>query len=397
MELPDLFQSRDDNKPKSTEDHVDIAIENLNEQIHAATDEGEDVLASVLRAQGAIMLSRFRAQRQPSRLAERKIERWIQRQLPKAENGHFKRALEIHTDGQVKQTSTDQQGIDADGSEDTVADDVHPTRDLDSLVGEDLRSRLYTRVVARIMAAYEVDADIPVYKQDNDNPGAFLFRGVPGTGKTHAAEGVVWVLSALGYDTGFYPATGSQIKSSDYGESEQRLEQLLRRADTDDHEVSVVFFDEFEDIANRSEHQATAAIANTLQSLTSGADVVDSVVVIGATNHPERVSDAIHSRFTSVEFREPTRDAKLEMLAHYLGDARQFSNERLDTIDDRLLDGLTGRDMKLAARNATDNSLLDGDAARPTNIEDMETVRQQLQNTPEVSINDLTRALQNRH
>lgn len=395
MQLPRILQGEDD-EPKSIEEHVEIGIQNLDDQILAAEEEGEDVLASVTRAQGAILLTKLKQDHRKNRSVSTKIDRWIQRELPKANGEHLKQALTAASsdDGVA---ASNQQGVAADESDDgPIVEESRPTKDIDSLIGEDLRSRLYTRVVSRVMAAYEVEADIPVYKQENDNPGSFLFKGVPGTGKTHGAEGVAWVLQTLGYETGFYPTTGGQIKSSDYGASEQRLEQLLRHADEDGNEISVVFIDEIEDVTSRDGHEATAAIANTLQSLTSGVDVVDSVVVIGATNHPSRVSDAIHNRFTSVEFPEPTREAKEEMLLHHLGSAQEFPTEQLTSLDDELFNGLTGRDMKLAAKEATDNSLLTGDSSGPTSLEEMESVRQELQSTPEVSIFDIKRALNNR-
>jgi|APHM01.1.fsa_nt_gi ATPases of the AAA+ class len=399
MALPNLFQDDDADGPQSIEDHVDTGIENLNIKIQEAEQHGEDVLASVHRVLGAITLLKLRNNHRNNRSVGTTVDRWVRSELPKAESDHVKRALNGSVDG----SATDQPGetadqdLDADDDNEVVAQEVPPTRHLEDLIGEDLLARLYTRVVSQIMAAYEIEADIPVYEQENDNPGSYLFTGEPGTGKTHAAEGVAFVLRDLGYDVGFYPVLGSQIKQSEYGESEDRLRRLLRRADDDGHELSVVFFDEFEDIATRNEHHATAAIANTLQSLTSGADVVDSVVVIGATNHSEQISDAIHNRFTDVEFQEPSREAKVEMLEHYLGEACDFDSKRLVSLDNDLFDGLTGRDIKLAARDAADHSLLPTESSRPTSVSEMETVREQLQQTPNVSIDDVRLALANRH
>lgn len=393
LDLPE-FLANGKNEPQSINDQVTEVKESLNEKIDAALRQDNDLVASITRVQGAIILSQMRTEHSDNRLLRKQVDRWIYSHLPKVEAGHVKRALDTPDDEDADQSeNASTEDVASDGDEEFLIDDVTPSRDLDSLTGDDLRARLYTRVVSRIMAAYEADANIPVYEQDNENAGSYLFHGIPGTGKTHAAEAVAFALQALGYDTGFYPTTGSQIKSSDYGESEKRLERLLRQADNDNNQVSVVFFDEFEDIATRSEHHATAAIANTLQSLTSGADAVESVVVIGATNYSQRISDAIHSRFTRVEFQEPTRRAKFQMLEHYLGEARSFEPEALKTLDPELFDGLTGRDMKLTARAAVDRSLLPDGSQRPTCLEDMKSVRNSLSETPSVSLSDVERAL----
>lgn len=385
----------DGNKNRNeVEQQVTDRTNNLRTEIRRAENEGKKTLADIKRLQGAIKLAQAKHE-YDSRVIDREVSKFIKNQLPRADPNRLNDAIR----GQSDQTPSNGQesdptvGADTD-SEESIVEHTTPTKTIDSLIGAPLKSRLYGEVVVRILSSMEGDAEIPVYEDDNDNPGSFLFYGEPGTGKTHGAEGVAWALSELGHDVGFYPATGSQIKSSDFGESEQRLERLLRDADGDDNDISVVFIDEFEDVADRSGHRATAAIANTLQSLTSGTNVVESVVVIGATNHDDRVSSAIKNRFTRVKFPEPTREAKIRMLKRYLGDAQAFSAEEIRTLKN--LDGLTGRDMKIAAKSAADEALLQNVTGQPTSIDDIQEARDQLQKSPKVSINEVKSAIKQR-
>lgn len=391
------FISGDTKNQSEVEKSVQQRMTELNGEIQEAQENGNNTLADIKRIQGAIKLAEIRKD-YDSKVIDRIISRWMQQHLPQADGDRLNDALQNTRPGRAESESSGSesthQGVEADSdTEDLIVETREPKKTIDELVGKQLRNQLYTEVVIRIMTSFEVDANIPVYTEENDNPGSFLFYGKPGTGKTHAAEAITWALSELGYSVGFYPATGSHIKSSEYSESEQRLTQLLRSADEDGNDVSVVLIDEFEDVADRSGHQATAAIANALQSVTSGANVVESVVVIGATNHRERVSEAIKNRFTKVKFAEPNRQAKIRMLTRNLGEAQSFSAEELRNLGS--LKGLTGRDMKKAAKAAADDSLLQSNS-QPTCIDDMHDVKHELQKTPSVTISSLREAIENR-
>jgi len=383
------------NKNRSEiEREVTQRVKSLQEKIQEAETEGNQTLADIKRLQGAIILAQANEE-SDSKVIHREVNKFIRNQLPRADPNRLNEAIRGQPEHPPVDGQEGNQNVEADSDGDSsIVEQTIPTKTIDSLIGDELKSRLYSEVVVRILTALESEAEIPVYNDENDNPGSFLFYGEPGTGKTHGAEGVAWALSELDYGVGFYPATGSRIKSSDYGESEQRLEQLLRQADDDENDISVVFIDEFEDVADRSGHRATAAIANTLQSLTSGTNVVDSVVVIGATNHRSRVSKAIKNRFTRIEFPEPSRQAKIRMLSQHLGAAQGFSAEELRNLNK--LDGLTGRDMKIAAKAAADEALLQGVTGQPTSIEDIQPIRNQLQASPKVSITEVRSAIEQR-
>ena len=74
------------------------------------------------------------------------------------------------------------------------------------------------------------------------NPGGgVLLFGPPGTGKTMLGKAIAGAL-----DAPFYCASGADLRSKWYGESEQRLSQLLTAAKS--QKVAVVFLDEIESL-----------------------------------------------------------------------------------------------------------------------------------------------------
>ena len=82
--------------------------------------------------------------------------------------------------------------------------------------------------------------------------------------------------------------------------------------------ISIIFVDEFDEIANRADHEATMAILNTLLGKLSGSRAVSKVIFIGATNRPWVVDPAIYSRFQVLEFKLPDEKVRLEMFTKKL-------------------------------------------------------------------------------
>jgi len=105
----------------------------------------------------------------------------------------------------------------------------------------------------------------------------------------------------LNEDVHFFVVQGADIKRSAYGESERRMAALLDAAQKQ-NSISIIFVDEFDEITNRDNHEATMSILNTLLGRLSGSKAVNKVVFIGATNRPWAVDPAIFSRFQVIEF-----------------------------------------------------------------------------------------------
>lgn len=115
--------------------------------------------------------------------------------------------------------------------------------------------------------------------------------GPPGTGKTLLARAVANESSA-----NFISAKGSELLSKWYGESEQLVAEVFRKA----RQVApaVIFLDEFDSLAPRrgiaaGEPHATERIVNQLLAELDGLEELRGVVVIGATNRPDLLDPAL--------------------------------------------------------------------------------------------------------
>ena len=119
----------------------------------------------------------------------------------------------------------------------------------------------------------------------------FLLYGPPGTGKTLLAKAV-----AKEADANFISMKSSDLLSKWYGESEQQIAKMFRRA----RAVSpcVLFIDEIDSLVPArgnalGEPQVSGRVVNTILAEMDGLEELQSVVVIGATNRPTLVDPAL--------------------------------------------------------------------------------------------------------
>lgn len=119
----------------------------------------------------------------------------------------------------------------------------------------------------------------------------FLFFGPPGTGKTLLAKA-----AARESDANFIAARSSDLLSKWYGESEQQIAKLFHRA----RQVAptIVFLDEIDSLAPQrgggiGEPAVTERVVNTLLSEMDGLEELQGVVVVGATNRPNLLDNAL--------------------------------------------------------------------------------------------------------
>jgi transitional endoplasmic reticulum ATPase len=119
----------------------------------------------------------------------------------------------------------------------------------------------------------------------------FLLYGPPGTGKTLLAKAV-----AKEAEANFISMKSSDLLSKWYGESEQQIARMFRRA----RAVApvVVFIDEIDSLvpargSGQGEPQVTGRVVNTILAEMDGLEELQSVVVIGATNRPTLVDPAL--------------------------------------------------------------------------------------------------------
>ncbi|MBX7494377.1 CDC48 family AAA ATPase [Qipengyuania sp. 6B39] len=119
----------------------------------------------------------------------------------------------------------------------------------------------------------------------------FLLYGPPGTGKTLLAKAV-----AKEAEANFISMKSSDLLSKWYGESEQQIARMFKRARS--VAPCVIFIDEIDSLvpargSGQGEPQVTGRVVNTILAEMDGLEELQSVVVIGATNRPTLVDPAL--------------------------------------------------------------------------------------------------------
>ncbi|KAJ4366607.1 TAT-binding protein-like protein 7, AAA ATPase [Ascochyta clinopodiicola] len=125
-------------------------------------------------------------------------------------------------------------------------------------------------------------------------PRGVLFHGPPGTGKTLLARALASSVSSNGQKVTFYMRKGADALSKWVGEAEKQLRTLFEEARKT--QPSIIFFDEIDGLApvrSSKQEQIHASIVATLLALMDGMDGRGQVVVIGATNRPDSVDNAL--------------------------------------------------------------------------------------------------------
>ena len=144
-------------------------------------------------------------------------------------------------------------------------------------------------------------------------PTGVLLHGPPGTGKTMLAKAVAGETSS-----NFISIGGPEIVSKFYDESEGKLREIFKEAE--ENAPSIIFIDEIDSIAPKRDEvngEEERRIVAQLLSLMDGLNSRGKVVVIGATNRPNSIDEALRrpGRFDrEIEIGIPDRDGRLEIL-----------------------------------------------------------------------------------
>ncbi len=133
--------------------------------------------------------------------------------------------------------------------------------------------------------------DKPAYVQA---PKAILLYGPPGTGKTLLAKAAAANLQAT-----FFEARLPALLSKYYGESTKLVSALFAKAR--EKAPAIVFIDELDALAQSREGEMNEAtrrvLGQVLQELDGFSSGKEQVMVMGATNKPWALDDALLSRF----------------------------------------------------------------------------------------------------
>jgi transitional endoplasmic reticulum ATPase len=182
-------------------------------------------------------------------------------------------------------------------------------------------------------------------------PKGLLLYGPPGTGKTMIAKAV-----ATTSESNFISVKGPELISKWVGESEKGVREVFRKA----RQASpcIVFFDEVDAIAPRrgrsDDSHVTERVISQMLTEMDGLEDLKGVVVIGATNRPDIIDEALlrPGRFDRIlEIPMPDKDARRQILKIHL--RKKPVNPDVDVEElVELTDKCTGADIAAAINAA---------------------------------------------
>jgi transitional endoplasmic reticulum ATPase len=180
---------------------------------------------------------------------------------------------------------------------------------------------------------------------DVNPPKGILLHGPPGTGKTMIAKAV-----AATSEANFISIKGPELISKWVGESEKGVREVFRKARQ--AAPCVVFFDELDAIAPRrggsegDSHVAERVISQMLTEV-DGLEDLKGVVVIGATNRPDIIDEALlrPGRFDRLlEVPVPDKDSRKQIFQIHTSKKPLDSDVNLDKLVE-MTETMTGADI----------------------------------------------------
>jgi len=180
--------------------------------------------------------------------------------------------------------------------------------------------------------------------------GLLLF-GPPGNGKTMLARAV-----ASESDRAFFNISASSLTSKFVGEGEKLVRSLFTAARQ--CQPSIIFIDEIDSLLcerSESEHEASRRLKTEFllefDGLRGTAD--DKILVMGATNRPQDLDDAVLRRFSKrIYVKLPGKADRVEILLKLL--KQQYNDLSIHEVHQvaQLTAGFSGSDLTSLARDA---------------------------------------------
>ena len=180
---------------------------------------------------------------------------------------------------------------------------------------------------------------------DVNPPKGILLYGPPGTGKTMIAKAV-----AATSEANFISIKGPELISKWVGESEKGVREVFRKARQ--AAPCVVFFDELDAIAPRrggseGDSHVTERVISQMLTEMDGLEDLKGVVVIGATNRPDIIDEALlrPGRFDrTLEVPVPDKEARKQIFHIHTKKKPLDSDVNLDKLLE-MTEGMTGADI----------------------------------------------------
>lgn len=189
-------------------------------------------------------------------------------------------------------------------------------------------------------------------------PKGILFKGVPGTGKTYAARCVAGTT-----DCYFLVCTASSLQGQYIGSGAENVRNLFKGAKVL-HKMSkkgvIVFIDELDSFGSRDKRGGSSSgeedrTLNQLLAELSGFEDSEGVMVMGATNYPDRIDDALMraGRFSrQITIRKPEMAERLSLVEYYFKKISMPIVGKSYAEIANLMQGLTPADIKEIANES---------------------------------------------
>eukprot|EP00742_Colponemidia_sp_Colp-10_P005658 GILJ01006048.1.p1 GENE.GILJ01006048.1~~GILJ01006048.1.p1 ORF type:complete len:674 (+),score=92.32 GILJ01006048.1:1592-3613(+) len=187
-------------------------------------------------------------------------------------------------------------------------------------------------------------------------PKGLLLFGPPGTGKTLIGKAIATESGAT-----FFSISASSLTSKWVGEGEKMVRTLFAVASV--HQPAVIFIDEIDSLlAQRSEGDFEASRRIKTEFLVqldgAGTNADDRILVIGASNRPQELDEAVRRRLVKrLYIPLPDIDGRRQLIQTLLskeeshGNRNTLSSEQLEDICARS-HGYSGADMKALCTEA---------------------------------------------
>jgi transitional endoplasmic reticulum ATPase len=181
-------------------------------------------------------------------------------------------------------------------------------------------------------------------------PRGVLLHGAPGTGKTLLAKAVANESGA-----NFVAINGPEVMSKYVGEAEKKIRDLFKEAE--ENAPTVIFIDEIDAIAPKREEvtgEVERRVVAQILALMDGLKERGKVIVIGATNRPDALDQALRrpGRFDrEIELRVPDRDGRNEILQIHTRGMPLEDDVDMDEIAD-ITHGFVGADLAALCRES---------------------------------------------
>jgi len=181
---------------------------------------------------------------------------------------------------------------------------------------------------------------------------AMLVSGPPGTGKSLLASHIASQLNRQ-----LYVVRLDSLISSLLGDTAKNVRALFDFAPAKN---SVLFLDEIDAIAKlRDDRHELGELKRVVNTVLQGVDALDDhSIIIGATNHPQLLDQAIWRRFPyKIELQHPDFHIRHAMWRSFL-----FSDENNEAAEllAQVSEGLTGADIATISQTARRNVVLTG-------------------------------------